>query len=89
MPVIPDPVIPVEEKTGQQFDHSDNSSSGKSPEGQGEPGLGFIQLPQKEKTGAAGKEHTEMAPPPPQVFQPNIAGASQAKKQNWLDNFHV
>ena len=76
IPVVPDPVVPVEGKSNQQL--SGSADGAAQPHAKQRMEFG-VQPPQGQKAGTSQREHGPVAPPPPQKLQRHIDTAANGK----------
>mgnify|MGYP006883034329 CR=1 FL=1 len=70
VPIVPDRIIPVENKARRQLDHGDDAR----PDEDFRPGRQAVlgQPPQQQKADSPGQEHGIMAPSPPEKLDGHI-----------------
>ena len=70
VPIVPDRIVPVENKARRQLDHGDDAR----PDEDFRPGRQAVlgQPPQQQKADSPGQEHGIMAPSPPEKLDGHI-----------------
>ena len=70
VPIVPDRIIPVENKARRQLDHGDDAR----PDEDFRPGRQAVlgQPPQQQKADSSGQEHGIMAPSPPEKLNGHV-----------------
>ena len=70
VPIVPDRIVPVENKARRQLDHGDDAR----PDEDFRPGRQAVlrQPPQQQKADSSGQEHGIMAPSPPEKLNGHV-----------------
>ena len=88
VPVVPDFKIAVDQQTADKLLLGYDAGTCLGPKGQRQAGAGPVQLPDQQKTGAAGHKHTAMGTTPPEQLDTHIGAAAQIKQNRLFPEFH-